>query len=102
MKILKYNTGFSKTGLYCDLDKKGQAYNVLLFLQSVSKNKTGILKVSTKKEAGFLKLKRSDSNGFSTHYHFVDHPKLVHFSLDPFITTAKNIWVKAFPTTKTK
>jgi hypothetical protein len=102
MKILNYNYGSSKNGLYCDLDKEGQCYNVRRFLEEESQNKTGILQISFTKKDNWYKLKKQSNNGFNTHYHFVNHPTLIHFSLDSWISKAKNIWIKIIPTKRTK
>lgn len=102
MKTLTYNYGSSRNGLYCDLDKKGQYYNVRRFLEEESENKNGVLKISFTKKDNWYKLKKESNNGFSTHYNFVNHPTLIHFSLDPWISKAKSIWIKAYPSKRKK
>lgn len=99
MKSLTYNFGKSKKGLYCDINGEPQAYNVLLFLKAQSgRSKKGVLKISTQKVRGFIKLKLRSQNGFWSDYEQFEIKtgfKLV--SLSPSLCKAKTIWVYVKP-----
>lgn len=99
MKEFKYNLGKSKTGAYADLNNRGQCYNVQLLLQSFSRNKTGVLKISFKKQKGWMRATKDKSNnGFDAHCYLDQKVKLTHqVSFDREDTNAKVIYLKVIP-----
>lgn len=100
IKSFKYNLGKSRNGLYADIDKVGQAYNMELFLKKFSgRRKTGILHISSTKFNGSIRFVRE--NPFSEYYlHEISglQFKGVHFRRE--IAKAKTIFVKVIPTKK--
>lgn len=97
----KYNFGATKNGLYIDVNGSGQAYNILLFVKSISNNKTGIIRVSETAKRGYIKCAKDKPSDKLDDYYIPDINKRAFRGISLWFIKErkKTLYLKIIPTT---
>lgn len=105
METHQYEIGKHKTGLYIDINGSGEAYNLLLLVESHSKrSKRGLLKVSHKPFRGSIRIDRIEGATDRQHWHIEDYRErgfdTGHVSMPFTKYTSKTLYIKVIPKAK--